>query len=577
FGNMTRANAIFVTKIIAKIPVGLRIGWYSNSTGNNGSSKWLTSVNGTGKWEEYIHLLKCGDTGNFSSTSFFALDGGITPSTSNPIVWHLAYATVFDITENDESVNVLKTEMSTAKNKVATIETNLDNITQRVSSTESKTHSIETTLGGKASKQEVAEVNNRVATIKASLDGITQRVSATESKTQTLETNLNGKASKQEVNNVSSKVVSLEANLSGITNRVSNTESRINSVDGKVNNATTRQEFTEFKQGYDNFKLDVSKNFGSKNLIRNSGFLYGYNYFYPMTYEFDGHLDLAVWTDSSEWVVSDTCALTIRGGNFNRGCCGARQDGIKLKPNTKYTIAFSAAAHRCKWRLSLNTNGWGQLVWTEGNSTGGKDPNNWDNRSITFVTGPSASEITNCKLDLVMQNRNANDPYAWFTNLILVEGEFAPKWTPMSGESYSNTVIIDQDKVKTMFENGTYAQMGRDGFEWYNSGTGHSYHSLAYVTSLGIPAGNPGRAYVRLPVEFTKRRNSLKWTVALRGYYYSTSGDFFPFHIHCTGGRDYIENGLVVCEVQGYCKIQNAQNAGDVQFRPLTAMLIAIA
>ncbi|HHD2748738.1 TPA: hypothetical protein ACOTGW_003283, partial [Clostridium perfringens] len=156
FGNMTRANAIFVTKIIAKIPVGLTIGWYSNSTGNNGTSKWLTQVNGTGKWEEYIHLLKCGDAGSFSSTSFFALDGVETPTTSNPIIWHIAYATVFDITENDESVNILKTEMSTAKNKVATIETNLDSITQRISSTESKTHSIETTLGGKASKQEVA-------------------------------------------------------------------------------------------------------------------------------------------------------------------------------------------------------------------------------------------------------------------------------------------------------------------------------------------------------------------------------------------------------------------------------------
>ena len=199
FGNMTRANAIFVTKIIAKIPVGLRIGWYSNSTGNNGSSKWLTSVNGTGKWEEYIHLLKCGDTGSFSSTSFFALDGGGTPTSSNPIIWHIAYATVFDITENDESVNVLKTEMSTAKNKVAIIETNLDSITQRISSTESKTHSIETTLGGKASKQEVAEVNNRIATIKANLDSITQRVSNTESKTNSLETNINGKASKQEL------------------------------------------------------------------------------------------------------------------------------------------------------------------------------------------------------------------------------------------------------------------------------------------------------------------------------------------------------------------------------------------
>ncbi|HHD2802351.1 TPA: hypothetical protein ACOTGQ_003688, partial [Clostridium perfringens] len=107
----------------------------------------------TGKWEEYIHLLKCGDAGSFSSTSFFALDGVETPTTSNPIIWHIAYATVFDITENDESVNILKTEMSTAKNKVATIETNLDSITQRISSTESKTRSIETTLGGKASKQ----------------------------------------------------------------------------------------------------------------------------------------------------------------------------------------------------------------------------------------------------------------------------------------------------------------------------------------------------------------------------------------------------------------------------------------
>ncbi len=478
------------------------------------------------------------------------------------------------ITTVDNKIKIVDSKISDVSSSVTQLR---DSVTTDIRAINSKTHSIETNLNGKATKQEVTEVNNRVTIIKASLDGITQRISATESKTQTLETTINGKASKQEVNNVSSKVVSLEANLSGITNRVSNTESRINSVDGKVNNATTRQEFTEFKQGYDNFKLDVSKNFGSKNLIRNSGFLYGYNYFYPMTYEFDGHLDLAVWTDSSEWVVSDTCALTIRGGNFNRGCCGARQDGIKLKPNTKYTIAFSAAAHRCKWRLSLNTNGWGQLVWTEGNSTGGKDPNNWDNRSITFVTGPSASEITNCKLDLVMQNRNANDPYAWFTNLILVEGEFAPKWTPMSGESYSNTVIIDQDKVKTMFENGTYAQMGRDGFEWYNSGTGHSYHALAYVTSFGIPAGNPGRAYVRLPVEFTKRRKSLKWTVALRGYYYSTSGDFFPMHVHVSGTEEYEENGILVCPIEGYCKIQNAQNSGDIQFRPVTAMLIAVA
>ncbi|MDU1016188.1 MAG: hypothetical protein E7A55_04720, partial [Clostridium perfringens] len=335
FGNMTRANAIFVTKIIAKIPVGLRIGWYSNSTGNNGSSKWLTSVNGTGKWEEYIHLLKCGDTGSFSSTSFFALDGGGTPTSSNPIIWHIAYATVFDITENDESVNVLKTEMSTAKNKVAIIETNLDSITQRISSTESKTHSIETTLGGKASKQEVAEVNNRIATIKANLDSITQRVSNTESKTNSLETNINGKASKQELTVVNNKVTEVTASLNGITQRVGNTESRINALDGKVAGAVTLQQFTEFKQSNDKFKFTVEQRSSVSNILPNSsfhggdrGWLHGGNEFWSGPYSgygFKGRI---------------TGAIKNRAAYNNPERYLQTHKAYKVKKNTTYTINF---------------------------------------------------------------------------------------------------------------------------------------------------------------------------------------------------------------------------------------------
>ena len=576
FGNITRANAIFVTKIIAKIPVGLRIGWYSNSTGNNGSSKWLTSVNGTGKWEEYIHLLKCGDTGSFSSTSFFALDGGGTPTSSNPIIWHIAYATVFDITENDESVNVLKTEMSTAKNKVAIIETNLDSITQRISSTESKTHSIETTLGGKASKQEVTEVNNRVATIKASLDSITQRVSSTESKTQTLETNLNGKASKQEVNNVNSRVANVEINLNGITNRVSSTESRINTLNGQVQNAATKQEFTEFKQTSNNFQAKIEEGNGGNNLIVNSGFN-GLDGFSPVSYQWNGvNSSITWWKDNSEWVINGTNALVIQGTNGTHGSYGVRQEQIKLKPNTTYTLSGYAAAHRGKWRISIAQNDWAWIGSSRGCSSGGKNPKNWDRFVITFTTGPAADYLNNCKIDLMLEEAQ-NNAYAFFSNIMLNEGNFAMPWQPQNYELYGNNMVINKDKLRCTFEDGTYAEMGRDGFEWYNAGTGHAYHALTYVISFDIPIGNPGKAYIKLPAEFTKRRSSLKWTVALRGYYYSTSGDFFPFHIHCTGGRDYIENGLVVCEVQGYCKIQNAQNAGDIQFRPLTAMLIAIA
>ncbi|MDK0590353.1 phage tail spike protein [Clostridium perfringens] len=582
FGNMTRANAIFVTKIIAKIPVGLRIGWYSNLTGNNGSSKWLTSVNGTGKWEEYIHLLKCGDTGSFSSTSFFALDGGGTPTSSNPIIWHIAYATVFDITENDESVNVLKTEMSTAKNKVAIIETNLDSITQRISSTESKTHSIETTLGGKASKQEVAEVNNRVATIKANLDSITQRVSNTESKTNSLETNINGKASKQELTVVNNKVTEVTASLNGITQRVGNTESRINALDGKVAGAVTLQQFTEFKQSNDKFKFTVEQRSSVSNILPNSsfhggdrGWLHGGNEFWSGPYSgygFKGRI---------------TGAIKNRAAYNNPERYLQTHKAYKVKKNTTYTINFHYICEKNVQSmdafvvLSDTEHGdYAQPICVL-TAQGGSQSNATEEKPFTYKFNTGNHEWVWIRFDHNGMKSGVNwDEFCWVyvSEIGIYEGDVgAVKWTPKGGEVYSANYQMDGLGFKGTFEDGTYAQLGRDGFEWYNAGTGHAYHALTYVTSFDVPIGNPGKAYIKLPAEFTKRRSSLKWTVALRGYYYSTDGDFFPFHIHCTGGRDYIENGLVVCEVQGYCKIQNAQNAGDVQFRPLTAMLIAIA
>lgn len=582
FGNMTRANAIFVTKIIAKIPVGLRIGWYSNSTGNNGSSKWLTSVNGTGKWEEYIHLLKCGDTGSFSSTSFFALDGGGTPTSSNPIIWHIAYATVFDITENDESVNVLKTEMSTAKNKVAIIETNLDSITQRISSTESKTHSIETTLGGKASKQEVAEVNNRIATIKANLDSITQRVSNTESKTNSLETNINGKASKQELTVVNNKVTEVTASLNGITQRVGNTESRINALDGKVAGAVTLQQFTEFKQSNDKFKFTVEQRSSVSNILPNSsfhggdrGWLHGGNEFWSGPYSgygFKGRI---------------TGAIKNRAAYNNPERYLQTHKAYKVKKNTTYTINFHYICEKNVQSmdafvvLSDTEHGdYAQPICVL-TAQGGSQSNATEEKPFTYKFNTGNHEWVWIRFDHNGMKSGVNwDEFCWVyvSEIGIYEGDVgAVKWTPKGGEVYSANYQMDGLGFKGTFEDGTYASLGKDGLEWFNAGTGHAYHALTYVTSFDIPIGNPGKAYIKLPAEFTKRRNSLKWTVALRGYYYSTSGDFFPFHIHCTGGRDYIENGLVVCEVQGYCKIQNAQNAGDVQFRPLTAMLIAIA
>lgn len=95
FGTQSRANAKFVTRIIAYIPVGYTIGWHSNPIGD-GSNTWATSTEGTGTWTEYINVTKCGSSGTFSSTNFFALSGG-----PENMEWYLASATVYDVTDSE--------------------------------------------------------------------------------------------------------------------------------------------------------------------------------------------------------------------------------------------------------------------------------------------------------------------------------------------------------------------------------------------------------------------------------------------------------------------------------------------
>lgn len=99
-GTQSRANAVFITRFIAWVPVGYRIEWASNATGNGGTSKWLTNNVGTGDWEEYAVYVKCGSSGLFSSTNYFYLAGG---DGSLPVTWYLAFATVYDAGSIDDT------------------------------------------------------------------------------------------------------------------------------------------------------------------------------------------------------------------------------------------------------------------------------------------------------------------------------------------------------------------------------------------------------------------------------------------------------------------------------------------
>ncbi|HJF70894.1 MAG TPA: hypothetical protein K8V05_09095 [Butyricimonas virosa] len=94
----SRANAVFVQKIIAKIPVGYKINTASNSMGAGYSDTWLTPTEGTGKYTTYLRKVVCGATGTFSVGGHVYISGGPAPTESDPLEWYIAYMTAFDLT-----------------------------------------------------------------------------------------------------------------------------------------------------------------------------------------------------------------------------------------------------------------------------------------------------------------------------------------------------------------------------------------------------------------------------------------------------------------------------------------------
>ena len=449
------------------------------------------------------------------------------------------------ITTVDNKIKIVDSKISDVSSSVTQLR---DSVTTDIRAINSKTHSIETNLNGKASKQEVTEVNNRVTIIKASLDGITQRVSATESKTQTLETNLNGKASKQEVNNVSSKVVSLEANLNGITNRVSSTESRINTLNGQVANATTKQEFTEFKQSTNKFIMDIQQS-GNENLCTNGGFESN-----------DTNIVKSKSAQCGNAMVSGKVNEIIPqdGGNFffidtNGGDAYAMTTlSFMFEEGQTYTISVDCryASTGGKVTGSSFVEYWGNYsrIW-ESQDFG----YNWHRVSSTW-TAPAGHGAGRAFIRFGIRC----DGYAWgaFDNVKVEKGTMATGYTSPGNSICGNTITADKDKLRCQYEDGAYTQMGRNGFEWWKNGMAHPYHCLitqGVINHLSFNGGNYHHR-VYLPPEF--RGKHFKVQTMIQGWNFpsgSVSGTMASgyqdldytngqFTIYFNGGGDWKTN-----------------------------------
>lgn len=96
FENATsRAGGIYIIRLVAKVPVGYTLEAAYNSIGTGGDHTWLSSRAGTGAYQDYIVMIKCGSSGTFSTHGYIYLEGPATPN----IEWHIAYGTILDAIE----------------------------------------------------------------------------------------------------------------------------------------------------------------------------------------------------------------------------------------------------------------------------------------------------------------------------------------------------------------------------------------------------------------------------------------------------------------------------------------------
>lgn len=107
---MSRANAVFVRRVIAKIPKGYTLNNAENAMGTNFVSKWLTPKVGTGVFTEYMYMYQCGASGSFSSGGFMYLYGGATATADKPVVWYIASCETYDMTAGS-SAQIKSTEV----------------------------------------------------------------------------------------------------------------------------------------------------------------------------------------------------------------------------------------------------------------------------------------------------------------------------------------------------------------------------------------------------------------------------------------------------------------------------------
>lgn len=116
-----RANAVFVIKYLIKLPVGYKLVNAGNAMGTGAIDRFIGNTEGTGKFETYIRMIKCGAVGSFSNSGHVYVAGGSTPTATAPLVWTLGQIEQYDVTDYASADPTLQDFVSSATDSISTL------------------------------------------------------------------------------------------------------------------------------------------------------------------------------------------------------------------------------------------------------------------------------------------------------------------------------------------------------------------------------------------------------------------------------------------------------------------------
>ena len=95
-GITSKANTKYIHSFIAKLPKGATLAIAHNPVGDDYSKRWLTSNEGTGKWELYAYEMNTGSKGTFSTFGHIY----VSSSSTSAFTWYLAASQITTVSSN---------------------------------------------------------------------------------------------------------------------------------------------------------------------------------------------------------------------------------------------------------------------------------------------------------------------------------------------------------------------------------------------------------------------------------------------------------------------------------------------